>query len=36
MYFIDVNTLGSQCVHSTLWLNLQNRPEDDWSISQNM
>ena len=26
-------TLGSQYVHSTLWLNLLNRPEDDWSIS---
>jgi len=36
MYFIDVKTLGSQCVHSTLWLNLLNRPEDDWSISRNM
>jgi len=22
-YFTDVNTLGSQCVHSILWLNLQ-------------
>jgi len=21
-YFTDVNTLGSQCVHSILWLNL--------------
>ena len=36
MYFTDVYTLGSQCVHSTLWLNLLNRPEDDWSISRNM
>jgi len=36
MYFIDVHTLGSQCVHSTLSLNLLNKPEDDWSISRNM
>ena len=25
-------TMGSQCVHSILWLNWQNEPEDDWSI----
>jgi len=32
-YFIDVNTLGSQCVHSILWLNLlKNRPEDDYLL----
>ena len=35
-YFIDVHTLASQCMHSTLWLNLLNRPEDDWSVSRNM
>ena len=33
MYFIDVRTLGSQCVHSTLWLNLLNTSEVDWTIS---
>ena len=29
---MDVNTMGSQSVHSILWHNWQNRPEDDWSI----
>jgi len=31
-YFTDVNTLGSQCVHSILWQPVKNRPEDDCSI----
>jgi len=28
---MDVNTMGSQIVHSILWLNWQNRCEDDYS-----
>jgi len=29
---MDVNAMGSQSVHNILWLNWQNRPEDDKSI----
>jgi len=32
MYSMDINTMGSQSVHSILWHNWQNRPEDDLSI----
>jgi len=28
---MDVMMMGSVCVHSILWLNWQNSPEDDWS-----
>ena len=32
-YFADVNTVGSQCVHSILWLKpVKNRPEDDYLL----
>ena len=34
MYSMNVNTMGSQYVHSILRLNWQNRHEDDWSIAE--
>jgi len=31
-YFTDVNTLGSQCVHSIPWQPVKNGPEDDYLL----
>ena len=31
-YFTDINTLGSQCVHSILWQPVKNGPEDDYLL----
>ena len=33
---MNINTMGSQCVRRILWLNWQNRPEDDWTIAKHV